>query len=257
MANWMHVENQITGMVNELSRFINHLEKEGKIFLPNLRDAQSLYIFSDYSGNKVQRIISYSMLVIDQSSLLSFLSQQQFFWQRFNLGHRIIDYKGLNDEFKRRALVPFLNGCNNLNGIILTILFDGSTKSIFQKEIPQYLETQLSAWKNIKVREKFLRLRELILLILNGLGGEAQKIIWITDHYEIIANNFQLETANLILKQTIKNHSNFSIESFEFMSLENDQHDRGLEKLCSIPDLVAGGLVDFIGDYQKANIHPN
>jgi hypothetical protein len=33
-----------------------------------------------------------------------------------------------------------------------------------------------------------------------------------------------------------------------------DSPDSVFEKLCSLTDLCAGGLVDFIGDYEKQNL---
>jgi hypothetical protein len=254
MGIWSHKENSEKGTVNLLSNYIYGLENSGRIYLPDLREADNLYLFSDYSGSKDQQLISYSILALDENSFHSFVAVQKIFWENCSLGTRIIDYKGLNDSFKKEALVPFLQLCNNLNGLVFTAIFHKNTKSIFRSEIPNPLKEQLSIWKNKAVVEKFLRLREFILLILNGLGREYQNILWVTDNDDIVANDLQLMTANAILKETLVKHLDFNISNFELKSLDVDSPDRCLEKLCSLTDLAAGGLVDFVGDYHKGNI---
>ncbi len=256
MKFWNHIDTKEKGLVNELSDYINGLESSQKIFLPDLRDADNLYIFSDYSGNKDQQLISYSILILDENSVNSFTSTQKYFWEDYALGSKIIEYKKLNDGARRRALVPFLNLCNNFNGLILTILFHKNTKSIYTDEMPENLQEQIAVWKKNYVKQKFLRLRDFILLILNGLGRENQNVLWITDNDEFVANNLQLETANTILRETLYKHLDYMIGEFELKTLDVDSSDNCFEKLCSLSDLTAGGLVDFVGNYHNANIFP-
>ena len=156
MKYWKHINNEDRGMVNELSDYIGGLENSQKIFLPDLRQADNLYLFSDYSGSNDQQLISYSILILDESSLNLFASTQRVFWENYSLGTRIIEYKKLNDGPRRRALAPFLQLCNNLNGLILTILINKNTKSLFTDELPETLQKQMTVWKKKTVREKFL-----------------------------------------------------------------------------------------------------
>ena len=256
MGNWSHNENSERGLANELSRYIYNLENDSKIHLPNLRHSNNLYIFSDYSNNKDQQLISYSLLLIDEMSFQLFEGLQKNFWKQYFPDQRIIDYKGLNDKIQGKALVPFLQLCNNLNGLIITILFHRNTKSIFQNQVPDNLRGQIEIWKNKMVREKFLRLREFILLILNGLGTNLQNVLWVTDNDEIIANSLQITTAKNILNETLIKYLDFKIYGFDLKTPDIDLTDRCLEKLCSLADLTAGALVDFLGDYHKENITP-
>lgn len=193
---------------------------------------------------------------MDENSVNSFTSTQQYFWEDYALGSKIIEYKKLNDGFRERALVPFLKLCNKFNGLILTVLFHKNTKSIYIEEMPEDLQEQIAAWKKNYVKEKFLRLRDFILLILNGLGRENQNVLWITDNDEFVANNSQLITANNILRQTLNKHLDYTIGEFELKTLDFDSPDKSFEKLCSLSDLTAGGLVDFVGNYHNANIFP-
>jgi hypothetical protein len=257
MKNWKHINNTKKGIVNELSDFINDLENSKKIFLPDLRDSDKLYIFSDYSANRNQKLTTYSILILDEPSVDSFISTQKYFWEDYGLGLKIIDYKNLNYGPVRRALVPFLTLCNKLNGLLFTAIFHKDTKSIFKDDIPEKLKMQMNAWRKNPVREKFLRLREFILLILNGLGRESQNILWISDNDEVFANNPQLEAASLILKELLHKYLDYKIENFELKTLDADSSDKRFEKLCSISDLAAGSLVDFVGDYHNENIFPS
>ena len=96
MTTWQHIENPRKGMVNEISSFINELEKDGKIFLPDLRQTENLYLFSDYSANKDQKLITYSILILDEKSYNWFLSAQEKFWEEYSLDSKIIEYKGVS-----------------------------------------------------------------------------------------------------------------------------------------------------------------
>ena len=255
MKHWNHI-NSNKGMVNELSDFINELENSRKIFLPNLQPANNLYIFSDYSSNKEQQLIGYSILILDEDSVNTFANTQKIFWEDYSLGTNIIEYKRLNYGPNERALIPFLQFCNLLNGLLFTVLIHKNIKSLFAAEIPKSLEDQIIVWKKKYVRENFLRLREFMLVILNGLGRQSQNVFWITDNDEIVANDLQLSTANNILKQSFDKHLNFNIGKFELKTLDIDSPDKCFEKLCSLTDLTAGGLVDFLGDYHSASIFP-
>lgn len=256
MKYWTHIDTKEKGLVNELSDYINGLENSQKIFLPDLRESDNLYIFSDYSGNKDQQLISYSIFILDENSVNSFTSTQKYFWEDYALGSKIIEYKKLNDGSRQRALVPFLKLCNKFNGLILTVLFHKNTKSIYTDEMPENLHKQIAVWKKDYVKEKFLRLRDFILLILNGLGRENQNVLWITDNDEFVANNLQLITANNILRETLHKHLDYTIGEFELKTLDVDSPDNCFEKLCSLSDLTAGGLVDFVGNYHNAKIFP-
>src|SRR5258706_7203315 len=103
MKCWNHVDTKEKGLVNELSDYINELENSRKIFLPDFREADDLYIFSDYSGNKDQQLISYSILILDEDSVNLFTSTQKYFWEDYALGSKIIEYKKLNDGHRTRA----------------------------------------------------------------------------------------------------------------------------------------------------------
>ena len=77
--------------------------------------------------------------------------------------------------------------------------------------------------------------------------------MWVTDKDEVVANSLQLSTANTILNETLNKYLDFRIDNFELKTLDVDLPNRCLEKLCSLTDLVAGALVDFLGDYHKEN----
>ena len=61
MKYWKHINNEDRGMVNELSDYIGGLENSQKIFLPDLRQADNLYLFSDHLCSNDQQLISYSI----------------------------------------------------------------------------------------------------------------------------------------------------------------------------------------------------
>lgn len=256
MQNWAHKDGNDRGFINFLSGFLSEKENESKIQFPDFSQSKKLFLFSDYSGDHSEsKFLSYSILIIDEQSFRTFLSSHKVFWQEHNLENRIIDYKKLNDRIRSKALLPFLKFCNNLNGLILTIVISKNIKSIFQEEKPKHINKNLVLWRSGKVQEKILRIREFILLSLIGLGKEAQDVQWITDNDDIVANNGQLNALNKFMKEGLLKHLDYELENFSIITLSNDSEEKTLEKLCSLPDLIAGTLVDFIGNHDLENKH--
>lgn len=255
MKNWNTGSFIEDGFPNIISTLISDLEDRGKFHFPNLRASPKIYLFSDYSESK--NFYSYSFLIIDEESFEFFGSIQRDFWERFSLGkNRIIEYKKLNDRIRLKALPSFLNLCNDLNGTVLTFIISKRIKTVYHDEIPHKLKEQMSSWRAKKVIEKVLRFRELILLILSGLTASGQNILWITDNDDFVANQIQQEVANNIVSDILNKHLGFSINSFDLITLNKDISDKIYEKLCSVPDLVAGATVDYIEDYYQKDMIP-
>jgi hypothetical protein len=81
MKNWIHKENESRGFVNFLSDFLSNQQDENKIQFPDFNSTKKLYLFSDYSGDhKESKLVSYSILIIDEESFQTFLSSHKLFW---------------------------------------------------------------------------------------------------------------------------------------------------------------------------------
>lgn len=255
MKNWSNIGNPENSLANFISKQIFSLEDDEKIHFPNLRDSDTLYIFSDYSHNKIQQVISYTFLVLDNESFELFCLTQKEFWEENFLDDRIIDYKGLNDNIKLRALTPFLKFSNILNGGIFTFILDKDIKTLFEDFISEDFKEELSIWGN-KIQEKILRLREIVILLLNGLAAPNQNIFWITDNDDFVANHSQLERANKIFTDYLNKHLSFKLNTFKLKTLSEEYTGKCLEKLCSLADIVGGALVDYVGDYHNESKIP-
>lgn len=255
MKNWNEYGFAKDGLPNKISTLLTNLEDCGKFYFPNLRETRKLYIFSDFSES--QNFYSYTFLMIDEESFEYFSLIQQEFWKNHNLHNRIIEYKKLNDKIRARALPLFLELCDGLNGVLMTFIINKNIKTIYRDEIPQKLEEQMNAWGTKKAREKVLRFREFILLIVRGLAVSDQNVLWVTDNDDFVANNSQIETAKNIIADILLKHLGFNLSAFNLITLDDDNIDKTYEKLSSIADLVAGAVVDYIEDYYKREMIPS
>jgi hypothetical protein len=145
---------------------------------------------------------------------------------------------------------------NSLNGLLFTVVISKELKSIYHEEKPEHIKQSLVSWSSKKAHEKLLRIRDFFLLILLGLGKEGQDVLWVTDNDDIVANTNQLSSINKFMKETLLKHLDYRLGNFSIITLSDDSEERTLEKLCSIPDLIAGALIDFIGDYENENKMP-
>jgi hypothetical protein len=154
---------------------------------------------------------------------------------------------------RRRALPEFLGAANEMQGVLFTLMIDHSTGSIFGVEDEWDRVQDLCLFRD-KVLERALRIVMTASLMLAGLAGAGQEIIWITDRDEIVATP---EHADRLL--TLFAGFNGSLlksqpRSVRLGTTESDTGDLMLEDVTAIPDLVAGMLGDIVSGYRQTGI---
>jgi hypothetical protein len=129
VKNWRHISKEHLGFANEISAFIEKIENNRSIQLPDLRHSESLFVFSDYGGeHKSTSFFTYSFLITDIESVTFFCRKYIEFNEKRNLQGRAIEFKRLNDKIRSDNLIPFLYLADNLNGLVFNIIIEKKRK---------------------------------------------------------------------------------------------------------------------------------
>jgi len=256
MTIWKPLSNEKFGLINGVSDFIFKLELDRSLSFPDLTESEKIYIFSDYGGeHKNSDFISYAFLITDWQSLVSCAYNYNIFKDVYNLGDRIISYKKLNDNKRFRALYPFLNFSDNINGIIVVFLIQKEINSIFEGELPAESSVDFSLWKSDDF-EKLMRIIHIISLFVSGLTRPMQDVCWITDQDNIVVNDQKLINLTKIFGNISSYYLSHTLKKLQ-CGRANIEKNNYFEVLCSIPDLSAGAVTDLLTYYSENNIFPN
>ncbi len=255
MKVWNYIPDSGGGLIDSWGSYLSKLEQSGKVFFPDFSATDTLFIFSDYSGDHSQsKFFAYSFLISDADSVGVFSHSQKKFWEDNSLGDRIINYKNLKDNIRAKALVPFLKFSNDLNGILFSVIIPKRLQQLFMVTPGSKTENILLAWNKAQTKEKLLRLIHFITILLNGLSKPHQNIFWITDNDDIVANDLQLTAGTNLFANLSSQYLYHDLGHFRFGRKGNESSAKELSKLCSIPDLASGALTELLNHYSKLNL---
>lgn len=161
-------------------RKIDKYEIKNKGCLPNLRNSNTIHVFSDYGGNhKESKYDMYSFLFLDLENSTPFLKITSDIRHKTQLEDRRITFKNLNDKVRLSIIDHFFEASEKANGLLYIILIDKNIDKFFsEKELSVIKEMypELEKCKN-KPFEKSLRIIHLISLILSGLSCQGQNVL--------------------------------------------------------------------------------
>ena len=182
---WIHATDPESGFFDELNQALEQFEKAYPMAFPDLRGEQSIYVVSDYGGeHKSARFEAQSFLFATSSTASNWIAKRQQIRDLYLRDGRTMSYKGLGDQRKRDALIPFLAAADSIDGLLLVVLIDKNVRSIFSRNERQLSKLpelkSLSNWTP-KILEKALRAVNIVGCALNGLGAVGQSIAWISD----------------------------------------------------------------------------
>ncbi len=164
---------------------------------------------------------------------------------------RPLSYKTLNDKKKWEALPFFLAAAALLEGVAITFLVDKRLKSIFapagKLDLAHPQLHDFASWKSNTV-EKMLRVTHLAALLVAGLSGERQTVVWITDQDDIVANEERLKLVTNTLARVSSHLLDHSLSHLRVGTTASDDGSKQLEDFNAIADLCAGAVVDVLDD---------
>ena len=218
-----------------------------------MRNAKKLVIASDYGGDHGDAShTTVCFLIASAASVADWTCSQKIVRSTYLGDGRRLSYKGLNDKHKRLALAPFLAAANRLNGVVVTFLIDKRLISLFQavgkldKNDPDLLN--LPTWKSSSV-ERMFRITHIASLLLRGLSGIHQDVLWVTDEDAIVANESRLRQFVSAFGNVASHYLSHDLGHIRVATTASDNGTRDVEDLVAISDIVAGALTDVLADF--------
>lgn len=146
---WNPRLNFVWGVTAAISNVSSQLELSQPALLPDLQLGPTLLLLSDYSGqHKKSKYEAFSFLLTDLKFCWLWDELRADVRSQILKNHRRISLKGMNDDRKRSALIPFLNVANSIPGLIMTMLVNKeySTQFHLSHEERSQLPTSLQGW---------------------------------------------------------------------------------------------------------------
>lgn len=114
---WRKLPSSQFGMINTIDDVIYHRVETDLHLLPDLSNAETLIVVSDYSSqHKGAQFESYALLITALDKWQTWEQQRLAIRARTDIGKRRISYKTLNDQRKRKVLPHFLDAADILPG---------------------------------------------------------------------------------------------------------------------------------------------
>jgi hypothetical protein len=249
-ANWRELNKPDLDIMNLISSEIARVEAVGRAQLPALDRTQLLYIASDYGGShKGAGQAVYTFLITDKESLVN--------WREDRLNvraarmaadpSRTFAYKKLKDAIKNRALGPFLQTVNNMNGLLFTIGIDGRRRYLTPEARENRLPTRFADYDR-DIFERMHRIVHVISLLLAGLSREGQNVCWITDDDPIASNPTVKGDLEYALRNVAPMYLRHNLGWLQCETASSLEDRLFAEDFVAIPDLVSGSLCELATD---------
>jgi hypothetical protein len=177
---------------------IKACHSRGKLVLPDLSafDNQSVFIFSDYSGEGSGDYNTYSFLICAWNMLGKFQDEMAKLRVTTKLGDKEIAFKDFRMGSMQAALPQYLILLDNfVQGFLFTVVVDKGITTLFtgteEKDkahlVKALRDNNLGDWKP-KTAEKLTRVVHIAAFLVALLVENEQKVCWVTDNDEICAN---------------------------------------------------------------------
>jgi hypothetical protein len=229
----------------------NSLEKfrsEHAEYLPDLKYANSLLCFSDYSGEEQQaNYYCYSFLIMNGDNVKEWDDSRTLLRKKFIPDGRRISYKNYRDKMSRNFIEPYLEIADNIPGYLISFAIEKDIKTLFENgEKFDLSNPQLKGfeeWSKDTV-EKTFRVMHLLSLLISCLSSPGQNLIWITDDDKIAANKNRVIQLTEVFALVVSSYLKYSLGHLRVGTTSVDDGTKLVEDLCAIPDLAAGAYSD-------------
>lgn len=241
-------------------------EARKELLLPNLSyNNQTISIFSDYGGGSPEALYeTYTFLFAAYDHLSLFKNRMPDIRRNYGLEQpwAEISFKGLHHGPVHRALKDYLIAANNLiPGLLLTVIVDKKVHSLLGPntkqsldEINKLLEGQgFGRWKK-QVAERLLRIIHVIAYFCALLSVNEQKVLWVTDDDDIVANAKKINSTLSILNNTLHHYASHTYDVIRAIvpsTFDKSQTKNDLLDVLSLTDLVAGAIEHFYTKRDK------
>lgn len=223
-------------------------EKLRALDLP-LLEGPTLAIYSDYGGNsRDSKFNSISLLFIDLERIHGWNVLREAVRREYLPDRRRMEFKGLNDGCRRRALPWFLRAADQIPGCCISIGIDKRIDGILTKrDMVSEMHRQASleaAWK-FKSLETMMRVVQFVAMFMAVFSNPGQNVYWISDEDELFAGAKLRDTQRMIEKFTSA-YIRHPLGELGLGTTKIDEEDRFDEDCASVADLVAGATAEVL-----------
>ena len=192
----------------------------------------------------------YCYLISDTDKSPHWPKQRHEMRRQFLCDGRRMSFKSLGDRIRRRALVPFLETAETIEGHLVALvvtkkLSNMSIRAGWSTELPRTLGLQ-GTWKHSSFEQMF-RSAHMLALCLSLWSRPWMDVTWITDQDEIVANDGRLDDAHQIAARLVSRYLTHRMGIFAMNSTAIDGKERAFEDFVAIADLAAGMLSEIAG----------
>lgn len=168
-----------------------------------------------------------------------------------------MSFKSLGDGLRQRALVPFLQSADTIDGHLVALvvtkkLGNLSWRSSFDQTVPKRLGLH-AVWKE-RSFEAMLRSALMFALMLGIWSRPWMDVTWISDQDEIVQNDDRLDDAQQLAAKLSTQFVPHHLGVFAMNSTAIDGDDRAFEDLVSVPDLAAGMLSEIASSFVRHSV---
>jgi hypothetical protein len=215
--------------------------------LSALRISPTLLMFSDYSGtHKGAQFDIYTFLVTTTAALRPFLAATDDLRAGAFGRTRRMSYKSLNDTVRARALPEFLTAANQMQGLVVSFAIDKRAAHRLSEEYqPTTVFGSLGTWSPRSFR-KLTTVGNLASILVEGVRGELQNLMWFTDSDDIAPNEPKHREATQVLGHQLSVYLTGQMGHLRFGTSASDPGDLSIEDSLAVPDLAAGCLGEVL-----------
>jgi hypothetical protein len=248
-------------VVNDLDEATKHAWPWTGAFVHQLHQLRSvpfrgthLLFGSDYSGDHSgSRFRVYGFVVADADSSPEWSDKCREVRRKFLTGGRRMSFKNLNDGQRRRALIPFLEAAEYLDGHVVAVVVTKELRrlSTSANTLQQWAHLHgLQARWDPKSFEQMARVAHFFALFLAAWSSPGMHVSWVTDDDSIVANAMRLEDAHQLAARLSSLYVQHPLGEFMMNTVGVDADDRSFEDFVAIPDLAAGMLAEVMSDSE-------
>jgi len=252
---WRPLNRPEFGVVDSISESVRKEERLDPHLLVSVSRGPTLAVVSDYAGdNSTFGFHSYSFLLADLAFAWYWDEVRRALRRSVLKDGRRLSYKKLqSDENRARCLVPFLRAANSIPGLLITLLVDKRVKSLFKPDLDLGFPEAVprNRWRAAQF-EKLMRIAHFSALLISGLVGDQQRVLWVSDQDEIVPNNDRHIDACKLFGHVLGHYLNCDVGRCQFATTRGDDGSLVLEDLATLPDLSAGALAELVSWMAKA-----
>ncbi len=242
-SRWNNVRDEGIPWMGTFNRILS----EGN--LPELKGS-TLYVTSDYSGyDSKSRYFVISILVADLDNSECWECFRRRVRSEYMGDGRRMSFKNLNDTNRLKALVPFLEASDEIEGFCLSIGIRKEIENLYiDKRIFESVQRKgvLKGTWRAKSLENMFRIVHLVSTVIAGLVKPNQNIYWISDEDEILANPTRSSDVAGLISAFTSMYVKHGLGELGVGTTKVDEGDRLEEDFAAVADLAAGAVSEML-----------